>query len=147
MTTTIKILFGTESGNAQYCADILGDEIKKLDLNYVVEDMGFYDPSQITQESLLIIVTSTHGNGDPPANAEGLLNYLRDHELDLSKLKYAVCGLGDSSFTYFAQCGKDFDEILTARHAQKVIERVDCDAEYDDEYDVFMNRILNYLNP
>ena len=74
MTTTIKILFGTESGNAQYCADILGDEIKKLDLNYVVEDMGFYDPSQITQESLLIIVTSTHGNGDPPANAEGLLN-------------------------------------------------------------------------
>ncbi|MAD61664.1 MAG: hypothetical protein CMH49_09190 [Myxococcales bacterium] len=145
MLKSIKILYGTETGNAQYCAETLGDELEKLNLEYVVEDMGNYEHSQISQEDLVIIVTSTHGNGDAPANAEGFLNYLKDNEIDLSKLKYAVCGLGDTSFTYFAQCGKDFDEVLKSRHAQRVIERVDCDADYDDDYDIFLDRILEYL--
>ena len=47
--------------------------------------------------------------------------------MDLSALKYAVCALGDRSFPYFAQCGKDFDTALKALGAQAVVEQVECD--------------------
>ena len=145
MSKLLKILYGTESGNAQYCAEILGEQLEKLAFDCIVEDMGFYESEQLDKEHLVIIVTSTHGNGDPPANAEGLLNYLRDNQPDLSQLRYAVCALGDSSFTYFAQCGKDFDEALRSCHAQSVIDRVDCDSDYDDDYEIFADRLISYL--
>ena len=145
MSKRILVLYGTESGNAQYCAEILGDELEKSGLNHDVVDMSNYNPEELLNEAMLIIITSTHGNGDAPANAEGMLDYLQTTEMDLSHLKFAVCALGDSSFFYFAQCGKDFDEILGKRKGQRLMDRVDCDADFDDEYDVFLEKIVAYL--
>ena len=78
MNPDIMILYGTESGNAQYCAEILGDKLREYNIEHTVQDMGHYEPSNVTKEQLLFIVTSTHGNGDPPANAEYFLDYLND---------------------------------------------------------------------
>ena len=146
MNQKIQVLYGTESGNAQYCAEILGDELTKLNIEHEVTDMGLYEPTQILQERFVIVITSTHGNGDAPANAEKMLKYLQDNQVDLSQTKFTVCALGDSSFLHFAQCGKDFDEVLGQRNAQRVLDRVDCDADFDDEFDEFLNQITSYLS-
>ena len=145
MNHRIQILYGTESGNAQYCAETLGDRLVKLKIDHEVTDMGRYDPAQIVHEQFIVVVTSTHGNGDAPANAERTLDYLRDNQVDLSNTKFAVCGLGDSSFFYFAQCGKDFDEILGQRGAHRALERVDCDVDYDEDFDQFSDQLIALL--
>ena len=145
MNQKVQVLYGTESGNAQYCAEVLGDELEKLNVDHDVTDMGLYTPTNIINEQFVIVITSTHGNGDAPANAEKMLKYLQTNQLDLSHMKYAVCSLGDSSFLHFAQCGKDFDTALDQRSAQRVIDRVDCDADFDDEFDEFLEKITSYI--
>ena len=112
MSVPIPILFGTETGNSEYCADMLARALKKVDIPAIVIDMYDFTPQKLLQESTVLIVTSTYGNGDPPDNAVDLLAYLQEGTVDLSHLRFAVCGLGDRSFRHFAQCGKDFDRML-----------------------------------
>ena len=146
MAKTIPILYGTESGNAEYCAETLADSITEAGYRCEAIDMDDYDPPNIGDEELVFIVTSTHGNGDPPGNAAALMNYLRQSEADLSGLKFAVCGLGDTSFAYFAQCGKDFDALLEKRGGQRVLDRVDCKEDFDDEFEAFMETVKTFFD-
>ena len=145
MSEAIQVLFGTETGNAEYCGERLVEAIEEAGLEAELVDMDDFEPESIAQETLVFIVTSTSGNGDPPPNAADLLDYLRDNTMDLSALKYAVCALGDRSFPYFAQCGKDFDSALKALGAQAVIERVECDDDFEPGYQTFQTSVLKYL--
>ena len=49
-----------------------------------------------------------------PSNAEELLEH-QNEDLDLAHLRFAVCGLGDTSFSHYAQCGKDFRRRSAAK--------------------------------
>ena len=146
MSKRIPILFGTESGNAEFCAENLAEAITEAGFRCAAIDMDDFEPEDIVKETLVFIVTSTHGNGDPPCNAESMLEYLQETDIDLSTLKFAVCGLGDTAFAYFAQCGKDFDAALEKCGGRRVIERVDCDDDYDDSFEAFKTRVILYLN-
>ena len=145
MGQPIPVLFGTETGNAEYCAERLAEAMTDAGMEAELVDMEDFDPSSITDHHLVFIVTSTHGNGDPPPNAADVLEYFQDEGLDLSHLKYAVCGLGDRSFPYFAQCGKDFDAALSGRGAKSVVERVDCEDDYEPGYQAFEAAVLKYV--
>ena len=146
MDKRIPILFGTETGNAEYCAEMLAQSVTDQGYEGLMIDMDDFEPDSLVNEKLVFVVTSTHGNGDPPANAANLLKYLRETDVDLSQLKYAVCGLGDTSFAYFAQCGKDFDAALEKLGAQRVIDRVDCDDDFDDAFESFQESVIEYLS-
>ena len=141
----IPILFGTESGNSEYCADMLAQAITEEGFTSEAICMEDFEADSISDQNLVFIVTSTYGNGEPPDNAADFLDFLQNSTLELNQLSFAICSLGDTSFPMFAQCGKDFDEILEVRHAQRVIERVDCDADYDDDYEIFLDRILKHF--
>ena len=145
MAKRIPILYGTESGNAEHCAETLADSITEAGYRCEAIDMDDFDPPTISSEELVIIVTSTHGNGDPPGNAAAFMNYLKTSDADLSGLRFAVCGLGDTSFAYFAQCGKDFDALLEKRGGRRVLERVDCKEDFDDDFDGFMETVKTFL--
>ena len=145
MSHRVLILFGTETGNAEYCAERLADAVSAMGQDPALVDMDDFEPDTLSAESLVFIVTSTHGQGDAPSNAMALLEYLTDTEVALTGLRFGVCGLGDSTFTYFAQCGKDFDAILEKRGATRVIPRVDCDEDYDPEFSEFNDQVVAYL--
>ena len=145
MSKRIPILYGTETGNAEYCADLLAEAIQEEGFSAEPIDMGNYEPEDIRSELLVFVVTSTYGNGDPPANAKDVLTFLKNDSADYTDLKFAVCALGDSSYPYFAQCGKDFDEALGNLGAQRVIDRVDCDEDFDDPFDEFKTKVVEYL--
>jgi sulfite reductase (NADPH) flavoprotein alpha-component len=145
MARTIPVLFGTETGNAEYCADMLVEALTDEGLEAEQIDMSDFSPSDIGSHRVVFIITSTYGNGDPPANAEDLLEHLQSDGLSLPGVHFAVCGLGDSSFTYFAQCGKDFEAALLKCSATQMFERVDCDDDYDVPFERFKESALAYL--
>ena len=145
MTERIPVLYGTETGNAEYCADMLAEAIQECGFNAEAVDMAFYTPEDIAKEYLVFVVTSTFGNGDPPANAKLMLNFLKTTSSELGSLRFGVCALGDSSYTYFAQCGRDFDAALGKLGAQRVIERLDCDEDFDDNFESFKEQVVAYL--
>jgi sulfite reductase (NADPH) flavoprotein alpha-component len=51
----------------------------------------------------------------------------------LENLQYSVLSLGDSSYEFFCQTGKDFDEYLAKLGAKRIADRVDCDVDYEDD--------------
>ena len=141
----IPVLFGTETGNSEYCADTIAEELDAAGFEAEAIDMSLYEPESIVHEDMVLIITSTYGNGDPPANATALLKYLQSAEVRLENTKFAVCALGDRSFAHFAQCGKDFDEALERLGASRMFDRVECDDDYDDGLEQYQEAVLAYL--
>ena len=146
MSVQIPILYGTETGNAQDCAEELADAIVELGWTSEAIDLDDFEAEDITTLPFVLIVSSTHGNGDPPENAEHLMAFLKEDSPDLSSVHFAVCALGDSAYLYFCQCGKDFDMYLEKCGATRVLPRVDCDFSFDVPFAQFKDSVLSYLD-
>ncbi|HCH64810.1 MAG: hypothetical protein CL927_20485 [Deltaproteobacteria bacterium] len=141
----VTILFGTVTGNAASCAAKLEVTLTKCGIASRVVDMRSFEPEALGEEDMVLVVTSTTGNGDPPYNAASLHRYLHHERPPLKGLRFAVFALGSRHFTHFAQCGRDFDEILGVLGAERIVERVDCDGYYADPLDDFESRLFGYF--
>ena len=141
----ITIVFGTVMGTAEGCANKISDRLIDCKLDNEVVDMAEYDHARLTESSLLIVVTSTTGNGVPPENATALHSFLSEGKVDLDGRSFAVLSLGDSFRTHFAQCGKDFDRMLEELGGKRVVNRIDTDGVVEAPLKEFINDLLNYL--
>ncbi|MGE3610041.1 MAG: flavodoxin domain-containing protein [Bacteriovoracaceae bacterium] len=142
----IKILFGSQTGNAQNLAHVIGESLTSYSLPNEVIDMGEISPESILSFSHLLIVTSTYGDGEAPDNASEWMSYLKfSEDLNLSHLKYAVIGLGDTYYPHFCQCGKDFDYYLSKQGAHAMLKRLDCDLYYEEQYGEWLEQLIELL--
>ena len=146
MTKRIEILFGTHSGNAHNLANVIGESLANEGFDAVVSDLGDVEPESIFDMDTIIIVTSTHGDGEPPDNASEWMSYLKfNEEIDLSHLHFAVLGLGDNYYPHFCQCGKDFEEYLSKHGGHPLTNRLDCDLYYEEQYPEWLNGLIKVL--
>lgn len=145
--TPLTVLFGSQTGNAESLAEALTERAREKQLQVRCYDMAEYPVRQLKKETRLAIITSTHGEGDPPDNALELHEFLAGRKAPkLTDIRYAVLALGDSSYEYFCQTGKDFDERLKALGATPLLERVDSDVDYDDTAEAWIDRLLEKLS-
>ncbi len=56
-----------------------------------------------------------------------------------------MLSLGDSSYEFFCQTGKDFDTRLAELGATRVHDRVDCDVDYQEDAAAWVNKIVDSL--
>lgn len=144
--TKINILFGSQSGNAQNLANVICESLSNAGFDTPVLDMGEIDPEKIHDMENILIVTSTHGDGEPPDNASEWMSYLKfNDEINLSHLKYAVLSLGDSYYPHFCQCGKDFDQYLSKHGGHSLVKRLDCDLYYEEQYPEWLSGLIEVL--
>lgn len=57
-----------------------------------------------------------------------------------------MLALGDESYEYFCQTGKDFDAKLLELGAERLADRQDCDLDFDDLAEKWMNKNIEILN-
>lgn len=130
----LTILYGSQTGNAKGIAEQYLSKVQSTGLNAKLVNMADYKPKNIKNESHIVIIVSTHGEGDAPDDAVQLHEFLGSKKAPkLPELKYSVLGLGDSSYEFFCQTAKDFDEKLSKLGAQRIVDRVDCDVDYDED--------------
>lgn len=142
----VRILWGSQGGNAQNLAHVIGESLENAGIENEVTDMGAIDPETIHDYSHLIIVASTYGDGEPPDNASEWMSYLKfTDDLSLKNLQYAVIGLGDTYYPHFCQCGKDFDHYLSKRGAHSMLRRLDCDLYYEEQYGEWLSELTLVL--
>ena len=111
----ITIISASQTGNARRVAEALRDDLLAAKLNVKLVNAGDYKFKQIASEKLLIVVTSTQGEGEPPEEAVALHKFLFSKKAPkLENTAFAVFSLGDSSYEFFCQSGKDFDSKLNA---------------------------------
>ncbi|XP_071945021.1 nitric oxide synthase 1-like isoform X2 [Antedon mediterranea] len=120
------ILYATETGKSEYFADRLY-EVYKYAFNPRIMCMEEYDITDLENENLLLIVTSTFGNGNPPSNGESFYENLQELMLDeerslmnLSMPKFAVFGLGSKAYVKFCAFAKDLDRILIRLGGERI---------------------------
>ena len=143
---SIKILYGTETDTALELAETLGEALDAEDIQNAVVDMQDFDAAELASERLIVVITSTYGNGDPPYNARALLEALQDDAMKrLDHLRFVVLGLGDSTYTNFCQCGKDFDARLGELGAQRILERRDVDGEAEEAFEDWKAQVVPVL--
>ncbi len=142
----IQILFGSQSGNAENLAHVLGESLEASGIETEVMNLGEIDPEEILNFKNILIVTSTYGDGEPPDDASEWMSYIKFNEqLNLAHLNYAVMGLGDTYYPHFCQCGKDFDQYLSKRGAHAMLKRLDCDLYYEEQYQEWLSELIEVL--
>lgn len=125
----VAILVGSVYGGAEDLAD---NTVKFLtDNGHQVElfnDSSLNDVLAADCDYWLVI-TSTTGQGDVPANLEPLFFELKDITPNLRNKQYAVICLGDSSYREtYCEAGKQFDEIMYETMAKRTQDRLEIDA-------------------
>ncbi|MEJ2054549.1 MAG: flavodoxin domain-containing protein, partial [Calditrichaceae bacterium] len=110
----ITILYGSQTGNGERISSQLLARLKEAGYQAELKNMLDYRPNQLKNEKFLLIVVSTHGEGDPPDNAVEFYEYLHSKRAPkLDKLDYSVLALGDTSYEHFCKTGRDFDSRLS----------------------------------
>ena len=143
---TLTILYASQTGNAKGVASKLEQSAKAAGINVVLKNIADYKAKALKNESHLLIVASTNGEGEAPDDAIEFHEYLLGKKAPkLPNLSYSVLALGDSSYEFFCQTGKDFDERLKALGAIQVTPRVDCDVDYDSDCERWTASIVESL--
>lgn len=143
----VTILYATQTGNAQKLAEKFGDQLQQIGLEVSVSSMSDYKTNALKKVQYLLIVASTHGEGGPPDNAIAFQSFLHGKRAPkLNHVQYAVLSLGDSSYEYFCQTGKDFDIQLEKLGAKRLVERVDCDVDYAEQAQKWFEAVKEKLH-
>ncbi|MCG9232329.1 assimilatory sulfite reductase (NADPH) flavoprotein subunit [Vibrio diabolicus] len=128
----LSIIFASQTGNAKGVAEALEQEAKAEGIAVELFDASDYKGKNLAKETHVIIVASTNGEGEAPDNAIELHEFLQSKKAPkLPNLQYGVIALGDSSYEFFCQTGKDFDTYLSKLGATPFIDRLDCDVDYE----------------
>lgn len=143
---TLTVLYGSQTGNAKAVATQYAEQAKSKGFDVKLVNMADYKPKNIKNETHITILVSTHGEGDAPDDAVQLHEFLGSKKAPkLDNLKYAVLGLGDSSYEFFCQTAKDFDERLAKLGATAMTARVDCDVDYDQDAETWAEAVNSVL--
>ncbi|WP_314190765.1 NADPH-dependent assimilatory sulfite reductase flavoprotein subunit, partial [Yersinia massiliensis] len=143
---TITLISASQTGNARRLAEQLRDDLVAAKLSVNLVNAGDYKFKQIAQERLLVVVASTQGEGEPAEEAVALHKFLFSKKAPkLPETAFAVFGLGDTSYEHFCQAGKDFDSKLAELGAERLLDRVDADVEYQESAQQWRQQVVAAL--
>uniref|UniRef100_A0A8B9U8Y2 Nitric oxide synthase n=1 Tax=Anas zonorhyncha TaxID=75864 RepID=A0A8B9U8Y2_9AVES len=116
----VTVIYATETGKSETLANNLCS-LFSCAFNTKILCMDEYNISDLEKETLLLVVTSTFGNGDSPNNGKTLKNSLLTLKLLKKKIRYAVFGLGSTMYPEFCAFAHAIDQKLAQLGASQLI--------------------------
>lgn len=146
----LTVLYGSQTGNGEEIASQLVSRARAGGFPVTAVSLADFKPANLKRESLVTFVISTHGEGEPPDDAELFHEFLLSKKApELSHLQFCVLALGDSSYVNFCQTGREFDARLAQLGAERLAAMVECDLDYEadatDWVDQLVSRLPNLL--
>ncbi|MBL4575922.1 MAG: flavodoxin domain-containing protein, partial [Opitutaceae bacterium] len=142
----ITVLWGSQTGTAETLASKFSKLAKISGLAPKIIDLAEYPSEKLDEETHLVIITSTFGEGDPPDNAAAFHRFLHsDQAPKLNALSYSVLAIGDSNYPDFCKCGIEFDQRLQKLGAQRMFNRIDCDADFDEGFSTWTQGVIDAM--
>jgi len=143
----ILIIYGTETGNSELLAMDAENLAKGLDFDVTVNGMDEISLNDLQDAGNLLIVCSTWGDGEQPDNAIDLFDSVEGSDAgSMAGVDYAVLALGDTAFDLFCEAGIQWDNILEDKGGNRLNERIDCDVDYEDEAETWLEETIAIFN-
>ena len=139
----VLVLSASQTGNARSVAESLHTKLQAAGVEARLSSASDFKSKTLPDEDIVLLVTSTQGEGEPPEEALPLYKFIYGKKKpDLNKLTFAVLGLGDSSYPNFCQAGKDFDAKFAELGAGRLNDLGICDLEFQADADAWIATVV-----
>lgn len=146
--TLINILFGTQTGNSESVAEDLSNFALSNGFKTQINALDDIEMNNLSKMKNVAIITSTYGEGEMPDNAQLFWNALSSNTApQLNNMNYSVLALGDTGYEEFCHAGKLLDTRLEQLGAKRIIKRIDCDVDFEDLAEKWINSVVPKFNP
>ncbi|MBQ4812653.1 flavodoxin domain-containing protein [Pseudoalteromonas luteoviolacea] len=115
--SNLEIIIGSQMGSAEYVAEQLAEDLETRSVTCNLHEQP--DLSECKGDTWLI-VTSTYGAGDYPENLLPFISQLQE-QADMSHIKFAVVGIGDSSYDTYNYAAINGAKLLSDKGAQALL--------------------------
>ncbi|QSX78380.1 assimilatory sulfite reductase (NADPH) flavoprotein subunit [Agrilutibacter solisilvae] len=128
----LTIVYGSQTGNARRVAEALAQQLETAGLPTRLVRADAYATRHLKDERHIAVVISTQGDGEPPDDARAFVEFLLGKRAPrVPDLRFAVFGLGDSSYPQFCAIGRQLDARLESLGATRWLPRVDADLDVE----------------
>ncbi|CAB3404444.1 unnamed protein product [Caenorhabditis bovis] len=149
--SSFLIAYGSHTGQAEQIAKGIKEQSELIGLNPKIFELDQNEKQfDLNGESFAVIVVSSTGDGDAPDNAARFVRRISRKSLPndyMSRLEYAILGLGDSNYSSYQAIPKKIDDQLSSLGASRVLERGEADDQVGLELCVepWIEKLFAYL--
>ncbi|BEN80596.1 FMN-binding protein MioC [Serratia marcescens] len=141
----ITLISGSTLGSAEYVAEHLAEKLE--DAGFSTEMLHGPELDELPLAGRWLVVSSTHGAGELPDNLQPLLEQIAEQQPDLSEVQFGAVGLGSSEYDTFCGAIKQIDDLLIARGAKRIGDRLEIDVtEHEIPEDPAEEWVKNWIN-
>jgi len=139
----LTILYGTHTGRSKTLATKLSDQLLQRNIEVKIIALDEYKSRELSTETHVVFIVSTHGEGEPPAMAEDFHAFITGKRApQLSGLNYSIVALGDKSYRLFCKTGTDIDNALSKLGAKSILPILKLDVDFEEEADRWINQFV-----
>jgi len=138
----VLVLYISETGNGKKIAGNLATKIKSIGGRSKLKAVEQYRFTDLVKEKNLVLITSTHGEGEIPENGKGFYDYLCEQKPDLSQLQYAILAIGDTNYQLFCEAGNIFEKKFSELKATELLPKLALDLDFEDFIPEWQKQIL-----
>src|SRR5262249_28513569 len=121
---------------------------RKQGLKPTVVDMAELELATLAKAKRLLVVAATWGEGEPPARATRAYAALMSEKAPkLDGVEFSVLPLGDSAYADFCTIGQKIAARLAELGGKRVVDRVDCDLDFEKPAHEWTEKALKALAP
>jgi MioC protein len=124
----VVVFYGSQSGNAALVSEAVAERLIEAGLSArVLPETGPTD-DDLRSVDVVLVCTSSHGNGELPDNLAPVHRRLMTDRPDLSHLAFAVICIGDTTYRdTYCGAGATMDQDLEVLGARRLMPRLEID--------------------
>jgi len=142
----LLVLWASQTGNAEEIAETVSERLTEAGRSPRLVSMADLTPDELPSGADLVVVTSTFGDGDAPDVGTDFWSALAADRPAYTDLRFAVLALGDPTYSEFCGHGRRLDARLAELAGERLLDRVDCDPDYEEQAGVWIDAVVGVLS-